>query len=86
VLSLFLDGARKEVEQLEVQSLDGTGGDQIPGANNSVLNGLAGFLGQPDLGALNADIAFNTPYAGPFGQVAVLAGEMAVHNAVFGQQ
>jgi hypothetical protein len=82
VLSLFLDGARIETANLDAAFFDNE--ESLAGANTSVLDSLVAALFVPDLGVVQADIAFNLPYAGPFGPIAELAGAAAVFNAVFG--
>jgi hypothetical protein len=59
---------------------------RTPPACASTRPVVAGLLGVHTVGEIDADIAFNIPYAGPFGQIAVLAGELAVHNALSGSQ
>lgn len=73
LLSLYLDGI--ELEAVEQGSAAGWR-DHF--AIASALEALLQFFGNPNLDSINADIAFNEPYAGPFGSYVVLAGELAL--------
>jgi hypothetical protein len=88
-VSLFLDGARLEANalgsQFGVSSFINDTTPSNPGpdaAAEEVLDELDAFLGILSNDAIDADIAFNLPNAGPFGEFLVLDGATAVSNAV----
>jgi hypothetical protein len=77
VIALYLDGI--ELEAVEQGNAAGFKGNV---ATASLLGEVLGFFGNPSLDSINASIAFNEPFAGPFGPFVLMAGETALLNAL----
>jgi hypothetical protein len=77
IVNLYIDG-------IELAAFEEAGAAAFDDsfATASALKEVLQFFGNPNLDSLSANIAFNEPFAGPFGPFAVQAGELALLNAL----